>query len=346
MEIENLKKAVEIIQNSEEFAAFIPEVRSNIVMAKENAKDVNDVAGIPGRITIVHGKPRAFVEPEFGVSSHMARLVLSTMKYDSSKRSAMNIKYNPKIVEICEKLGLKVSFYDRNEEPEDVRQVEGGTIPWGVKTAVKRIGGIPDIIYHKGAWGKEPSITLIGASAVEVAKMAVCIARLFNTKENYNVIFTPPVEKPELKISDTSCIFCAMAEGKAEVSKHVLYNDGEDMVVLNIAPYTAGHLLVIPTKHYTDLNELDPESLKNLFNTVKKAEGLIKEVIHPDGINIGINLGEVAGQRIQHIHVHLVPRFKFESNFIGTTSNTRIIRESLDETYARYMEKIEKLTNI
>jgi predicted fused transcriptional regulator/phosphomethylpyrimidine kinase/diadenosine tetraphosphate (Ap4A) HIT family hydrolase len=346
MEIENLKKAVEIIQNSEEFAAFIPEVRSNIVMAKENAKDVNDVAGIPGRITIVHGKPKAFVEPEFGVSSHMARLVLSMMKHDSSKRSAMNIKYSPQIIEISEKLGLKVSFYDRNDEPEDVRQVEGGTIPWGVETAVKRIGDIPDIIYHKGAWGKEPSITLIGTSAVDVAKTAVCIARLFNTKEGYKVIFTPPTEKSDSKSSDTSCIFCAMAKGDPEASKHVLYNDGEDMVALNIAPYTTGHLLVIPTKHYTDLNELNPESLKNLFNTVKKAEGLIKEVIHPDGINIGINLGEVAGQRIQHIHVHLVPRFKFESSFIGTTANTRIIRENLDETYIRYMEKIEKLTNV
>jgi predicted fused transcriptional regulator/phosphomethylpyrimidine kinase/diadenosine tetraphosphate (Ap4A) HIT family hydrolase len=343
MEIENLKKAVKIIQNSEEFAAFIPEVRSNIVMAKDNAKDVNDIAGIPGRITIVHGKPKAFVEPEFGVSSHMARLVLSMMKYDSSKRSAMNIKYNPKIIEICEKLGLKVSFYDRNDEPEDIRQVEGGTIPWGVETAIKRIGDIPDIIYHRGAWGKEPSITLIGTSAVDVAKMAVCIARIFSTEKSYKVLFTPPSLKSKSKSSDTSCIFCAMAKGDPEVSKHVLYNDGEDMVVLNIAPYTRGHLLVIPTKHYSDLNELDSESLKNLFNTVQKAAALIKEVITPDGINIGINLGEAAGQNIQHIHVHLVPRFKFESSFIGTTANTRIIRESLDETYAKYMEKIEML---
>ena len=343
MEIENLKKAIEIIQNSEEFAAFIPEVRSNIVMAKENAKDVNDVAGIPGRITVVHGKPRAFVEPEFGVSSHMARLVLSTMKYDSSKRSAMNIKYSPQIIGICEKLGLKVSFYDRKDEPEDVRQVEGGTIPWGVETAIKRIGDIPDIIYHQGAWGKEPSITLIGTSAVDVAKTAVCIAKLLDTEESYKVIFTPPAEKSDSRSSDISCIFCAMAKGDPEVSKHVLYNDGEDMVVLNKAPYTTGHLLVIPTKHYTDLNELDSESLKNLFNTVQNAAELIKDVINPDGINIGINLGEVAGQRIPHIHIHLVPRFKFESNFIGTTANIRIIRESLDETYVKYMEKIKML---
>lgn len=343
MEIKNLKKAVEILETCEEFAAFIPEVRSNIVMAKENAKDVNDVAGIPGRITTVHGKPKAFMDPEFGVSSHMARLVLSIMNHDPSRRSALNIKYNYKIIGICEKLGLNVSFYDRNDEPDDVRNVEGGTIPWGVEAAIKRIGKVPDVIYHKGAWGKEPSISLIGADAVDVAKMAVCIAKLFSASDGYKVLFTPPSEKSTSTSSDVSCIFCAMAQGDLKVSKHVLYNDGDNMVVLNIAPYTRGHLLVIPTKHFTDLNELDSQALKNLFKTTQKAASLIKEVINPDGINIGINLGEAAGQRVKHIHIHIVPRFKFESSFIGSVANTRIIRESLDETYVKYMEKVEIL---
>ncbi|MEN4006418.1 MAG: HIT domain-containing protein [Methanobacteriaceae archaeon] len=67
----------------------------------------------------------------------------------------------------------------------------------------------------------------------------------------------------------------------------------------------------------------------------------MQNVIKPDGINIGINLGEVAGQRISHIHVHLVPRFKFESSFMGTTANTRVIRENLDKTKSEYMNKIE-----
>jgi len=186
MEIENLEKAVAILENCEEFAKLIPEVRSNIVMAKEDAKDVSDVAGIPGRITTVHGKPKAFMKPEFGVSSHMARLVLNIMKHDILKRSAVNIKYDPKIVEICEKLGLKISFYDRNDEPEDVKSVEGGTIPWGVETAIKRIKDVPDVIYHKGAWGKEPSISLIGTDAVDVAKIAVCISKLYYISEGHN----------------------------------------------------------------------------------------------------------------------------------------------------------------
>ncbi|MGF7118775.1 thiamine-phosphate synthase family protein [Methanobacterium oryzae] len=343
MEIETLKKAVKIIQNSEEFAAFIPEVRSNIVMAKENAKDVNDVAGIPGRITTVHGKPRSFMDPEFGVSSHMARLVLSVMKHDSSKRSAMNIIYDPKIISLCEKLGLKVSFYDRRDEPKDIMKVEGGTIPWGVEASIKKINDVPDVIYHKGAWGKEPSISLIGSDAIDIAKMAVCIARLSSKQEDYKVLFAPQTEKSASKIPDVTCIFCAMAKGDPEASKNVIYNDGEDMVVLNIYPYNRGHILVVPTKHYTDLTELDLESLKNLFKTVQKTIHLIRETIKPDGVNIGINLGEAAGQNIKHIHIHMVPRFKSETTFIGTTANTRVIKENLDDTYNKYMEKIEIL---
>jgi predicted fused transcriptional regulator/phosphomethylpyrimidine kinase len=187
MEIEKVKKAVNILENSSEFAALIPEVRSNIVMAIDGAETIEQVVGIPGRITIVNGKPKAVMEPDFMSSSHMARLVLSMMKHDPSKKSALNIKYEPIILEICKKLGLKVSSYDRNNEPKDVREVEGGTIPWGVEIAIKKAGTFPDIIYHKGAWGKEPMICLMGHDAVEVAEMGVCLAKLFDIRKESNL---------------------------------------------------------------------------------------------------------------------------------------------------------------
>lgn len=180
MEIESLGRAIEILQGSREFAALIPEVRSNIVMAKENAKNINDVAGIPGRITTAYGKPIACMKPDFGVSSHVARVVLSIMGHDPEKRSALNITYHEKIIEICGKLGLIVSSYDRSEEPEAIKESEGGTIPWGVETAIEKIGSVPDIIYHTGDWGKEPSICIIGENPIDVAEMAVCIAKLFD----------------------------------------------------------------------------------------------------------------------------------------------------------------------
>ena len=183
MEIDKVKKAVGILENSSEFAALIPEVRSNLVMAVEGAERIEQVVGIPGRITIVNGKPRSVMEPDFMSSSHMARLVLSVMKHDPTKKSALNMKYDPMILEICEKLGLKVSSYNRAQEPEDLKEVEGGTIPWGVETAIENAGTIPDVIYHEGAWGKEPMICLIGSDAVEVAEMGICIARLFDIRK-------------------------------------------------------------------------------------------------------------------------------------------------------------------
>ena len=91
------------------------------------------------------------------------------------------------ILEICKKLGLKVSSYNRAQEPEDVKNVEGSTIQWGVETAIENAGTIPDVIYHKGAWGKEPMICLIGSDAVKVAEMGICIARLFDIRKNEKV---------------------------------------------------------------------------------------------------------------------------------------------------------------
>ncbi len=191
MEIEIIQKAVEILQNSEYLPEIIPEVRSNLVMARENAVETGDVAGIPGRITIIKDRVKVFMKPDWGASSHMARLVLAVMAHDPERRSAMNIRYHPILIEICEKLGLQISFYNREEEPKDIRKIEGGTIPWGVEQAIKRIGGVPDVIYHTGDWGKEPSIVLIGCDAVDVAKMAVCIAQLFHVRGGQSVLFVP-----------------------------------------------------------------------------------------------------------------------------------------------------------
>lgn len=182
MIIEKLERAVQILEESPEFAQLIPEVRSNIVMAKDNAQTVEDVAGIPGRITAVKGIPKAVSRPDFGASSHMARLVLSVMKHDPEKRSALNIKYTPDLIDMCRKLGLKVSSYDRSREPSEVSKKEGSTISWGVEVAVQNLGAVPDVIYHQGAWGKEPMIVMVGTQPEELAEMAVCLAKLFSPR--------------------------------------------------------------------------------------------------------------------------------------------------------------------
>jgi thiamine-phosphate diphosphorylase len=359
MELNKVKKAVDILEKSTEFAALIPEVRSNIVMAIEGAERIDQVVGIPGRITIVNGWPKAVMDPDFMSSSHMARLVLSMMKHDPSKKSALNIKYEPLILEICKKLGLKVSSYNRAYEPEEVKEVEGGTIPWGVETAIEKAGTIPDVIYHRGAWGKEPMICFIGSDAVEVAEIAVCIAKLYSIRKSnqlkptehtvetqdkcQDIIFAPSRGSRKEKKPNVACIFCAIAEGNPDVEERVLYNDGENMVLMNIFPYNRGHLEVVPVEHYTDLNELGSEEVKKLFYTVQRSISLIREVIKPDGINVGLNIGKAAGASVEHLHVHIVPRFKYESGFMETTANTRVIEENINVTHSKFIEKLDIL---
>lgn len=369
MEIQNIEMAIEILEKSPEFADLVPEVRSNIVMAKEGAKDIEDVAGIPGRISTVKGWVKSFIKPEFGVSSHMARLVLSMMKHDPQRRSALNIRYDDEIIDICQKLGLKVSSYNRQNEPEDVVKFEGGTIPWGVEEAIKKLGDLPDVVYHTGSWGKEPMICLTGPDAVEVARTAVCISKLYSVRvkknngsntnstknlltsmtvsgsfeDSYSVVFAPSRSSYVGKKAHVSCIFCAIAEGDERVDSRVLYKDNNNMVIMNMFPYNRGHLEVVPLKHVTDLNEMESEEIKDIFILVQRSIRLVREVIKAEGINVGINLGEAAGSSISHLHIHIVPRFKYESGFMETTANTRVVEESINETYTRFMEKIDIL---
>lgn len=179
--LENLKKAVEIIEeNGELVSQLIPEVGMNIVMAlpKPYARTVDDVAGIPGRIVRIGNKVKAVSPPEFGASKHMAKAVLTAMKYNEKIRAVANIRFSEEILKIIENLGYTVSFYDRSREPPEIKSVEGASIPWGIEEAIKSIGGkVPDAIYHRGDWGKEPMINIFGETAVDVAMKIIAIAK-------------------------------------------------------------------------------------------------------------------------------------------------------------------------
>jgi hydroxymethylpyrimidine/phosphomethylpyrimidine kinase len=178
--IENIKEAVAILEAHKEFSELIPETQANIVMALPFADSIMDVAAIPGRLVKIGKNVKASSCPEFGASSHMARTVLTVIRYDGSIRAALNIKYSKRIIEACKDIGWIISFYDRRKEPHNVKEAEGMSISWGIEHAIKKIGKVPNVIYHKGDWGKEPMITLLGKNAVEVAKMAIEISNIIN----------------------------------------------------------------------------------------------------------------------------------------------------------------------
>ncbi len=165
---ENVREALRMLSGMNGFKEVIPEVGTNIGMAIEDARSEYDVAAVDGRIHPVHdhGALRLLSGcVEFGVSSHIARMILAMMRYDAAKRSAINIKYTPELVSACEDAGLRVSWFERDDEPPGV-----ATMAWGVEEAVKRCDSTPDVIFDRGGRGKEAMIRIFDTSAVGVVK--------------------------------------------------------------------------------------------------------------------------------------------------------------------------------
>ncbi len=186
--IDELNKALDIIEkNADLIGNYIPEVQSNIGYALPAfyARDLNDVAAVPGRIVKYMGRARPSGPPTFGVSSHVANYILTAMKYDPEIRSAMNIKYDDEVIRAARELGYVVSGYDRRQEPPEVKAKEGASIPWGTEQAIKNVGRVPDIIYHLGDWGKEPEIVILGKSPTEVVNKLLTILRRINERPRF-----------------------------------------------------------------------------------------------------------------------------------------------------------------
>jgi len=175
--LENVREAVALLEGCPEARYLVPEVQMNIGMALSYATQIGDVAAIEGRIVKMTNGVKATGCPRYGVSSHVARTILAVKKFDDSKRAAINLRYGEDIIGELRSMGLTVSYYDRREEPPEVKVKEGGTTYWGAEQAVKRVEKVPDVIYHLGDWGKEPIASLVGASAIEVAKTTISLAK-------------------------------------------------------------------------------------------------------------------------------------------------------------------------
>jgi len=177
----NLEKAKTLIEATLEVATLVPEVGMNIAMAIPYAEGINDVAAVDGRIVKTSEGVRAG-SPKFGCSSHLTKYIIEVTRCDETKTAAINIKFSNNILKALEKRGMTISLYDRRKEPEKIKRVEGMTIPWGVKEAIKKVGKAPDVIYHKGDVGKEPMIVIFGGQAYDLAKLVVQLAKEMEKK--------------------------------------------------------------------------------------------------------------------------------------------------------------------
>jgi hydroxymethylpyrimidine/phosphomethylpyrimidine kinase len=175
--IEALHEAVAALQGEAYIGGLIPEVASNLGYAIPSAQAKGDIAAFPGRIIRVGNGIAIIDAPAFGASQHIASVILTVMHHDPSFRSAMNIRYSPAILKACEKGGFSVIGFDRGKEPQEVRAQEGHSLAWGVEDALRRAGEVPDVIYDKGGWGKEPMIRILGRDPREVVRKVIKINR-------------------------------------------------------------------------------------------------------------------------------------------------------------------------
>ncbi|MCX8205011.1 MAG: bifunctional hydroxymethylpyrimidine kinase/phosphomethylpyrimidine kinase [Candidatus Nezhaarchaeota archaeon] len=174
--LEDVKRGVKELEAHPELSILMPEVRMNLVAIPEGAEEASEAVGIEGRITLVNGKLRASGPPWFGASSHLARLLVEVHKHLPEVKAALNIKYSPRVVEACRGLGLKLAKFRREEEPPEVREVEGASMRWAVEQVLRELREGVDAIYDDGGVGREAMVRLLGRSVDEVLGKAVKIA--------------------------------------------------------------------------------------------------------------------------------------------------------------------------
>lgn len=137
------------------------------------------------------------------------------------------------------------------------------------------------------------------------------------------------------------CILCQKHHEQRDRENYVLVRGKLNFVMLNLYPYNPGHLMVSPYRHAEDLEDLTDEELLENLSLVKKCTRALKEAFHPEGFNVGINLGKIAGAGIEgHVHTHIVPRWNGDTNFMPVLADVKVMSEALGDTYVKLKEEL------
>jgi ATP adenylyltransferase len=140
----------------------------------------------------------------------------------------------------------------------------------------------------------------------------------------------------EPKNPSENCIFCAMAAERRDQENLIVFRGNVNFVVLNRFPYTSGHLMIVPYAHAPLLSELSHEAAAEMMQLTRAVEGHLRAIYHPDGLNFGMNIGESAGAGIAgHLHMHALPRWRGDANFMTTVAETRVLPEELQVTWRK-----------
>lgn len=156
-------------------------------------------------------------------------------------------------------------------------------------------------------------------------------------------LWTPWRMEYILSEKSDGCIFCEMLEAGDDRACHILHRGQRAFAVLNRYPYNNGHLMVVPYEHVATLEDLDDETLLDLMRLVNKGLAALRQTMNPDGFNIGANVGKAAGAGVEdHVHIHVVPRWEGDTNFMAVLAGTRMVPEMLSQTCDRLTAVFEE----
>jgi len=136
------------------------------------------------------------------------------------------------------------------------------------------------------------------------------------------------------------CLFCSVIKAKNDEQVLVVHRGKHCFVMLNAFPYTSGHVMIVPYEHVDELLKLSQSAAQEMMELTQRLEGILRELYHPDGLNLGMNLGKAGGAGVAaHIHMHILPRWFGDVNFMTSVAETRVLPEDLPTTYKRIRAK-------
>ena len=159
-------------------------------------------------------------------------------------------------------------------------------------------------------------------------------------------LFTPWRYAYITQASKTSeCIFCTQLHLKNDAKALIVHRGLHCFVILNAFPYTSGHVMIVPYQHIDQLQKLSSPAAQEMMALTQKLEGVLRDLYQPDGLNLGMNLGQAAGAGVAgHIHMHILPRWIADASFASVIGETRVIPEALETTYQRIKDRFGTLT--
>jgi len=139
----------------------------------------------------------------------------------------------------------------------------------------------------------------------------------------------------------SGCIFCDAPHLGDDENARIVHRGQHCYVILNTYPYTPGHVMIVPYDHLDELHKLSVEAAHELVNLCQRMEAILRDLYHPDGLNLGMNIGKAAGAGVAgHIHMHVLPRWVADSNFVSVVGETRVLPESLEATWKKIKEAL------